>query len=47
VPQADPDGVLVAGIHGTAKRHARWRELTDAEHAAAVRELYELAAGPG
>jgi hypothetical protein len=40
-PQADR--VLAARIHGTAKAHARWRELTEAEHAAAVGELCELA----
>jgi hypothetical protein len=39
------DRILVARIHGTAKRHARWRELTGAEHDAAVGELRELAAG--
>jgi hypothetical protein len=44
-PQADPDGVLIAQLHGTAKRHAQWRELTKAEHDAAVGELRELAAG--
>lgn len=43
MPQADPDGVLVAQIHGTARHHARWRELTEDERAAAVTELRELA----
>ena len=45
MPQADSDGVLIAQLHGSAKRHAQWRELTEAEHAAAVTELCELAAG--
>jgi len=40
-PQADR--ILVAQLHGTAKHHARWRELTEDEHAAAVVELRELA----
>jgi hypothetical protein len=43
------DGILVAQLHGTARRHAdRWwggRELTEAGHDAAVAELRELAAG--
>lgn len=42
-PQADR--VLAARIHGTAKAHARWRELTEAEHVAAAGELRELAGG--
>jgi hypothetical protein len=44
-PGPDADRVLVAKIHGTAKHHARWRELSEAEHAAAVGELRELASG--
>ena len=39
-PQADR--LLIAELHGTAGHHSRWRELTDAEEAAAV---VELAAG--
>ena len=38
------DGLLVAQLTGTA-RHARWRDLTQDEQAAAVRELRDLAAG--
>jgi len=44
-PGPDPDRILVAQLTGTAGRHARWRELTAAEEAAAVAELRELAAG--
>jgi hypothetical protein len=46
-PGSDPDRILVAQLTGTAGRHARWRELTGAEEAAAVAELRELAAGRG
>ena len=42
-PQADR--LLVAEIHGEARRHARWRDLTAAEEAAAVAGLREIAAG--
>jgi hypothetical protein len=42
-PQADR--ILVAQLTGEARHHARWRDLTEAEHAAAVGELRELAAG--
>jgi hypothetical protein len=42
-PQADR--ILVAQLMGEARHHARWRELTGAEHAAAVAGLRELAAG--
>jgi hypothetical protein len=42
-PQADR--ILVAQLTGTAQHHAKWRELTGAEHAVAVAELRELAAG--
>ena|SRR5258708_6470757 len=41
----DPDRILVAQITGTARHHARWRQLTGAEEAAAVAELRELASG--
>ena len=42
-PQADR--ILVAQLTGTAQHHAKWRELTEAEHAVAVAGLRELAAG--
>jgi hypothetical protein len=42
-PQADR--ILVAQLHGTVMHHAKWRELTGDEHAAAVGELHELATG--
>jgi hypothetical protein len=41
----EADRILTARMHGTAKRHAQRRELTEAEHAVAVGELRELAAG--
>ena len=44
-PQADR--ILVAQLTGEARHRARWRELTEVEHAAAVGELRELAAGRG
>jgi hypothetical protein len=40
-----PDRILVAWLTGTAKHHARWRELTADERGAAVAELRQLAAG--
>jgi hypothetical protein len=46
-PAGERDRILAAQIHGTAKRHARWRELTEDEHAAAVGELRELAGDRG
>ena len=42
-PQADR--MLVAELFGEARHHAKWRELTAAEVAAAVTELRELAGG--
>ena len=42
-PQADR--LLVAEIYGEARHHAKWRELTEAEEAAAVAALRELAGG--
>jgi hypothetical protein len=39
----DPDRLLVARISGIAKRHARWREPTESEIAAAVVELRQVA----
>ncbi len=42
-PQADR--ILVAKISGEAELHAKWRELTADEEAAAVAALRELAGG--
>ena len=42
-PQADR--LLIAEIWGEARRHAKWRELTGAEEAAAVAELRAIAGG--
>jgi hypothetical protein len=42
-PQADR--ILVPEIHGEARHHARWRDLTEAEEAATVAALRELADG--
>lgn len=39
------DRLLVAQLTGTARHHARWRDLTDDEETAAVDELRELADG--
>ena len=39
------DRLLVAEIYGEARHHARWRELSSAEEAAAVAALRELAGG--
>jgi hypothetical protein len=41
----DPDRILVARLSGTVRHHARWRELTEDEEAAAVAEIRELAGG--
>jgi hypothetical protein len=43
-PSPDPDRLLAAELRGTAEHHAKWRELTEEEHAAAVAELRDLAA---
>jgi hypothetical protein len=43
----DRDRILVAQLTGTAGHHAKWRELTGDEEAAAVSELRELADGRG
>jgi hypothetical protein len=45
VSQPAADRILVAQLTGEARHHARWRELTAGEHAAAVAALRELAAG--
>ncbi len=42
-PQADR--LLVAELYGEARHHAKWRELTEAEEAAAAAALRELADG--
>jgi hypothetical protein len=39
------DRLLVAQLTGTARHHARWRDLTPGEQTAAVTELRDLAAG--
>jgi len=39
------DRLLVAQLTGTARHHARWRDLTGDEQAAAVTDLRDLAAG--
>ena len=41
----DSDRILVAELTGTARHHARWRELARDEQDAAVAELRELAGG--
>ena len=41
----EADRILVARLSGTAKRHARWRDLSAEEEAAGVAELRELAVG--
>jgi hypothetical protein len=46
-PGPDRDRILVAQLTGTARHHAKWRELTGDEEAAAVTELRELATGRG
>jgi hypothetical protein len=42
-PGPDHDRLTVARLSAIAQRHARWRELTEAETAAAVAELRETA----
>ena len=44
-PQADR--IITAQLHGEAKHHARWRDLTEDEETAAVAALRELAGGRG
>ena len=41
----EADRILVAQLMGEARHHARWRELTGDEEAAAVAALRELAGG--
>ena len=40
-----PDRILVAELTGEARHHAKWRDLSEAEEAAAVDALRDLAAG--
>src|SRR6266536_696419 len=44
-PGPGPDRILVAELTGTARHHARWRELAQDEQDAAVTKLRELADG--
>ena len=44
-PGPDPDRILVAELTGTARHHARWRELAQDDQDAAVTELRELPDG--
>ena len=44
-PSSSSDRILVAELTGTARHHARWRELAQDEKDAAVTELRELADG--
>jgi hypothetical protein len=46
-PVPVPDRILVAQLTGTARHHAKWRDLTADEETTAVAELTELAAGRG
>jgi len=41
----DPVRLVVASLSGAVQRHARWRDPTEAETAAAVNELREILAG--
>jgi len=41
----DPVRLVVASLSGAVQRHARWRDPTEAETAAAVNELKEILAG--
>jgi hypothetical protein len=44
-PSPDRDRLLAAELCGAALHHAKWRDLTEEEHAAAVAELRGLASG--
>jgi hypothetical protein len=44
-PSPDRDRLLAAELCGVALHHAKWRDLTGNEHAAAIEELRALAAG--
>jgi len=41
----DPVRLAVASLFGAVQRHARWRDPTEAETAAAVNELKEILTG--
>ena len=43
--RSQADRLLVAKLPGEGRHQAKWRELTEAEHAAAVGELRKLAGG--
>jgi hypothetical protein len=43
--QQAADRILAAQITGTARRHSRWRPLTEAEETQAITELADLAQG--
>jgi hypothetical protein len=43
--RSQADGLLIAEVFGEARHHARWRDLTADEEAAAVAVLRELARG--
>ena len=43
LPGDEADQLIVARLAGAAQRHAPWREPTEAETAAAVQELREIA----
>ncbi len=43
LPGGEDDQLIVARLAGAAQRHAPWREPTEAETAAAVQELREIA----
>jgi hypothetical protein len=44
-PRSGADRMIVAELTGEARHHAKWRELTGEEEAAAVAELRQIAAG--
>jgi hypothetical protein len=46
-PGPNANRILVARITGTARHHAKWRDLTRDEETAAVVALTQLAAGGG
>ena len=46
-PGPDRDRLTVARLSATAHRHARWRDLTEAETAAALAEIRQVADGRG
>jgi hypothetical protein len=46
-PCSQADQILAAELSGEARRHAKRRELTEAEHATAMAALREIAAGRG